>query len=78
MMVYDDVSEDKAFKICLEFFSCKRDSYYDISSLLSKLKNLWNDLKLELSKDTESICNVPELFLIYKMLGTLPEEYLLF
>lgn len=76
--LYDGVSEDKAYNICLEFFSYKRDSTDDISSYLSKLKNLWNDLKLEISKDTQSNCNLPELFLICKILDTLPEEFFSF
>lgn len=76
--LFDGVSEDKAYDICLEFFGFKRDPTLDISSNLSKLKNLWNELKLEISKDKNSICTLPDLFLICKSLGMLPEDYFSF
>lgn len=76
--LYDGVSEDKAYDLCLQFFSYKRLPADDIASHLSKLKNLWSSLKLEISKDSKYNCELPELLLICKILGTLSEEYFSF
>lgn len=76
--LFEGTSEDKAYDHCLEFFSYQRDPCSDISSHLSKLKNLWNNLKLEISKDQQNNFELPELFLICKILGTLPESYFSF
>jgi hypothetical protein len=76
--LYDGVSQDKTYDLCLEFFNYKRQTTDDMASHLSKLKNLWNSLKLEISKDTENKCELPELLLICKILGTLSDEYFSF
>ncbi|CAB0003770.1 unnamed protein product, partial [Nesidiocoris tenuis] len=75
--LFDGVSEDKAYDICLEFFSYQRQPEDDIGTHLSKLKNLWNELKVEISKDGIG-AELPELFLICKILGTLPESFFAF
>lgn len=76
--LYDGLSEDKAYDLYMEFFNYKKLPADDIASHLSKLKNIWNNLKIEVSKDIESKCQLPELLLICKVLGTLPEEYFSF
>lgn len=76
--LFDGVSEDKAYEICQEFFSFNRDPSIDISGNLSKLKNLWNSLKLEISKEGGNKFVLPDLFLICKILGMLPEDYFAF
>lgn len=48
--LFDGVSEDKAFGICMEFFGFKRDPNSKISGNFSKLKNMWNELKLVIPK----------------------------
>ncbi|BES92826.1 Hypothetical protein NTJ_05634 [Nesidiocoris tenuis] len=75
--LFDGVSEDKAYDICLEFFSYQRQPEDDIGTHLSKLKNLWNELKVEISKDGIG-AELSELFLICKILGTLPESFFAF
>ncbi|CAA9995003.1 unnamed protein product [Nesidiocoris tenuis] len=75
--LYDGSSEDKAFDLCHKFFSYQRQQGDDIASHTSKLKNLWNDLKQELKNDNE-ICDLPDIFLICKILGTLSDEYFSF
>lgn len=76
--LFDGVSEDKVYDLCLQFFGFKMNSGDDIATHMSKLKNLWTDLKQEMSKDPQNNTELPELFLICKILGTLPEEYFSF
>uniref|UniRef100_A0A0A9YQG5 Putative membrane protein C16E9.09c n=1 Tax=Lygus hesperus TaxID=30085 RepID=A0A0A9YQG5_LYGHE len=71
--LYDGVSEDKAYDLCSQFFNYKKDPEDDVASHMSKLKNIWNELKLEVSKDKQN--ELPELFLLCKVLETLPQEY---
>lgn len=75
--LFDGSCEDKAYDLCEQFFSYKRESGDDISSHVSKIQNLWDQLKKEIKKDNNSP-DLPELFLICKILGTLPDEYFAF
>lgn len=72
--LYDGKTEDRAYNLCLEFFSLKHNKDCDIPTHMSKLKNLWNDLKVEISKIDET-AKLPELFLICKVLDTLDDKY---
>lgn len=72
--LYDGVSEDKTFDLCMQFFNLKHLSDDDMASHLSKVKNLWNNLNVELNTDSE----LPEILLICKILDTLPSEYFSF
>lgn len=76
--LFDGVSEDKVYELCIQFFSFKKCSSDDLSTHISKLKNLWNNLKLEMAKDPQNNVELPDLFLICKILGTLPDEYFSF
>ncbi|KAG5864190.1 hypothetical protein JTB14_031639 [Gonioctena quinquepunctata] len=55
----------------------------DIATHTCKLKNLWNSLQKEISKDKVTYgrtcnCDLPEILLICKILETLPAEYFSF
>lgn len=76
--LFDGVSEDKVYNICLQFFNYKKNSEDDIATHISKLKHLWSELKQELIKDNEDNPDLPDLFLICKILGTLPDVYFTF
>lgn len=76
--LFDGVSEDKIYDTCLEFFNYQKATADDIATHISKLKNLWNVLKIEMAKDAAVKGELPELFLICKVLGTLQEEYFSF
>jgi transposase InsO family protein len=75
--LFDGVSEDKVYNLCLQFFGFKRNPEVDIASHISKLKTLWSELKQEMMKD-EANLELPDLFLICKILGTLPDDYFSF
>ncbi|KAF2889070.1 hypothetical protein ILUMI_17103, partial [Ignelater luminosus] len=49
----------RLFDLCLKFFSYKTEIENDIANHTSKLKNVWNDLNLELTKGGSS--DLPEL-----------------
>lgn len=76
--LFDGVSEDKIYNICMEFFSVKKDSEDDIATHVSKLKNLWSGLKQEMAKDVVNNSELPDLFLLCKILDTLPDNYFSF
>lgn len=76
--IFDGVAEDKVYDLCLQFFGYKKHPGDDVATHMSKLKNLWNDLKLEMSRDVINNPELPDLFLICKILGTLPKEYFSF
>ncbi|KAG5877304.1 hypothetical protein JTB14_021099 [Gonioctena quinquepunctata] len=82
-ILYDGNAEDKMYDLCSQFFNFKRHRGDDIATHTSELKNLWNELQVEIAKDEEVAnssckCNLPEILLICKMLGILPDEYFLF
>ena len=72
--LYDGISEDKAFNLCTEFFSYTKQQCDDVATHMSKLKHLWKQLKEEVTKNESGNYDLPDLFLICKILGTLPEE----
>lgn len=81
--LFDGNVEDKTYDLCSQFFTYKRDSGDDIATHMSKLKNIWNQLQMEISKEKLAVsnlcnCDLPELLLICKILNTLPEEYFSF
>lgn len=76
-------AEDKSFDACSEFFSYQRNDEDDIATHLSKIKNLWNILKKEVKIDKGNNvicdnCSLPDIFLMCKVLETLPSEYFAF
>ncbi|CAB0020139.1 unnamed protein product [Nesidiocoris tenuis] len=79
LRLYDGISEDKAYDLCMTFFGYQKLAEDDVATHMSKLKNIWNNLKNEISKDSSGQnYNLPEIFLICKILGTLPENYFSF
>ncbi|KAJ2938391.1 hypothetical protein O0L34_g13315 [Tuta absoluta] len=72
--LFDGNTGDRAYTLCMEFFSAKHDKADDIATHMSKLKNLWNDLKAEVSKVDET-AKLPEMFLICKILDTLDDRF---
>lgn len=70
--LYDGISEDRSYNLCIDFFSYKRNINDDIATHLAKLKNIWSELNKEISID------LPDLLLICKVLDTLSEEYFSF
>lgn len=75
--LFDGVSEDKAYDLCMKFFGYSIQPDDNIATHLSKLKNIWTELTRELQKEHSQEV-LPELFLICKILETLPEEYFSF
>ncbi|XP_067119164.1 uncharacterized protein [Centruroides vittatus] len=75
--LFEGVCEDKAYDLCMRFFGYKRQVGDDMASHLSKLKNIWNDLNVELTKD-KGMEKLPDLLLICKVLDTLPDDYFSF
>lgn len=72
--LFDSVFEEKVYDLCLQFFGFKKNPTDDIATHMSKLKNLWN----EMSRDAQNNTELTDLFLICKILGTLPEDYFSF
>ncbi|CAB0004860.1 unnamed protein product, partial [Nesidiocoris tenuis] len=46
--LFDSSDEDEAYDLCLQFFNYQRDEEDDISTHMSKLKNLCEKLKTEI------------------------------
>lgn len=74
--LYDGTSEDRSYDLCMQFLSNKKNPDHDMTTHLSKIKNLWFELKTELAKDEKS--DLPDILLICKILDTLPEAYFSF
>ncbi|KAG5864237.1 hypothetical protein JTB14_038414 [Gonioctena quinquepunctata] len=69
--------------VTMQFFSYVKQADEDIATHTCKLKNLWNSLQKEISKDKVTYgrpcnCDLPEILLICKILETLPAEYFSF
>lgn len=75
--LYEGINEDKTFVLCTQFFTYKFESGDSMANHLSKLKNIWNSLNVELGKD-DTNQKLPELLLICKIMETLPSEYFSF
>lgn len=75
--LFDGQSEDRAYNLCSDFFGFKHMKEDDVSTHMSKLKNIWNDLNVELTKKDETT-KLPDLFLICKILDTLDERFFAF
>jgi hypothetical protein len=73
--LYDGISEDKAFNLCNEIFRYTKQQCDDVATHMSELKHLWKQLKEEVTKNESGNYDLPDLFLICKILGTLTEEY---
>ncbi|KAJ0171987.1 hypothetical protein K1T71_012750 [Dendrolimus kikuchii] len=71
--LFDGTDEDKAYNLCMSFFSYKKDQGDDIATHMSKLKNIWTQLNIELKKDNNR--ELPELLFICKILDTLEESF---
>ncbi|KMQ81853.1 zinc knuckle protein [Lasius niger] len=65
--LFDGMAEDKVYDLCLQFFGFKKHPGDDVATHRSKLKNLWNDLKLEMSRDARNNPELFDLFLICKI-----------
>lgn len=70
--LFDGQSEDRAYTLCMQFFSYKNSS--DVSTMMSKLKNIWNNLNAEILK-TDPNMKLPDMFLICKILDSLDEKF---
>lgn len=71
--LFDGQSEDRAYTLCMQFFSYKNSSG-DVSTMMSKLKNIWNNLNAEILK-TDPNMKLPDMFLICKILDSLDEKF---
>ena len=67
------VHEDRAYDLCMKFFSYKMTNGDDCASHIGKLKNIWKELSVEL--ETEENKN---LLLMCRIVETLPREYFSF
>lgn len=70
--LYSGSSEDKSYDLCLKFFDYNKDPEHDIRKHISALKNIWHELNSQIE------ANLPEILLICKILGTLPQDYFAF
>lgn len=75
--LFDGQTEDRAYNLCMEFFSFKHNKEDDVSTHMSKLKNVWNNLNVEITRK-DANAKLPDLFLICKILDTLSERYFAF
>ena len=75
--LFDGQTEDRAYNLCMEFFSFKHCKEDDMSTHMSKLKNVWNDLNVEITR-RDANAKLPDLFLICKILDTLGERFFAF
>ncbi|KAL0849419.1 hypothetical protein ABMA28_013712 [Loxostege sticticalis] len=75
--LFDGQSEDGAYTACMDFFSFKRNMADDVSTHLSKLKNIWSKLNIEIKKSDAS-SQLPDLFLICKILESLDDRFFAF
>ncbi|KAL0821972.1 hypothetical protein ABMA28_005360 [Loxostege sticticalis] len=75
--LFDGQSEDGAYTVCMDFFSFKRNMADDVSTHLSKLKNIWSKLNIEIKKSDAS-SQLPDLFLICKILESLDDRFFAF
>ncbi|KAG5895403.1 hypothetical protein JTB14_029415 [Gonioctena quinquepunctata] len=49
--LFDGNVENKTYDVCMQFFSYVKQADEDIATHTCKLKNLWNSLQKEISKD---------------------------
>lgn len=75
--LFDGQSDDRAYNLCAEFFSFQYNKEDDVSTHMSKLKNIWDNLNEEITKKDATV-KLPDLFLICKILDTLDERYFAF
>ncbi|XP_061721806.1 uncharacterized protein LOC133528434 [Cydia pomonella] len=75
--LFDGQREDRSYHLCMEFFNFKRNPSDDVSSHMSKLKNIWNNLNVEMTK-ADGTGQLPDLLLICKILETLDERFFAF
>ncbi|GFV25281.1 uncharacterized protein TNCV_3726531 [Trichonephila clavipes] len=66
-------SKDQLFKICTEFFACGGVPGEDVSTHISKLRNLWN--KLNNGLEAREASKLPDLMLVCKVLHILPCQF---
>ena len=69
-------SEDKLYRVSMEFFSQHPIGDMDMAAYLSKLKNQFCELNHEFEQNKLPL--LPDIVLIMKILNTLPEQYLPF
>jgi transposase InsO family protein len=76
--LFDGQTEDRSYHLCMEFFNFKRNPSDDVSSHMSKLKNIWNNLNVAISMADYGTGQLPDLLLICKILETLDERFFAF
>jgi len=67
--LFDGVHEDRAYNLCMQFFSYRMAKEDDVG----RLKNIWKDLQVELEKEENK-----DLLLMCRIVETLPAEYVSF
>lgn len=72
--LFDGESESLIYGLCLEFFGLKHRKEDDIPTHMSKIKNIWNEINVEVVKLDPS-AKLPEVLLVCKVLDTLDERY---
>lgn len=73
---FEATSKDQLFKMCTELFSFEWMAESDVSTHISKLKSLWNEINAGLVIKGEK--KLPELLLICKILHILPKSFEMF
>ncbi|KAL0892790.1 hypothetical protein ABMA27_014491 [Loxostege sticticalis] len=72
--LFDGESQNVIYSLCLEFFGLKHSKEDDIPTHMSKIKNLWNEINVEILKIDPS-AKLPEVLLVCKVLDTLDDRY---
>ena len=77
--LYDGAHDVRSYDLCMQFFGYTKEPTDDIGTHMSKLKNIWNELKIALKSDDEfKEVNLPDMFLECKVLDTLDEQFFSF
>lgn len=61
------------YELCIEFYRYKSEDYSDMTTHISKLKNLWSELQIEMFKDeiaTGKNCNLDLRVFTFNMYNT--------
>ena len=67
--LFDGVHEDRAYDLCMQFFSYRMAKEDDVTTHVGRLKNIWKDLQVELEKEENK-----DLLLMCRIVETLPAE----
>lgn len=74
--IFEATSRDQLFKICSDLFAFKWQENEDVSTHISKIRNLWDELNNGLKMKGEH--KLPDMLLVCKILNILPKNFEMF